>query len=77
MTRLKKELHAWPESKEELLALIESFDRLQKKHSRTYDLSLSIFGVHSTRSEIDAVVNADDKLAASGNLFAKKIDFWS
>ena len=31
MTRLKKELAAWPESKEELLALLESFHRLEKK----------------------------------------------
>lgn len=77
MTRLKKVLDAWPESAKEMLALIQSYFRLKEKHNREYDLALSIFGVSATRSEINAVLNSDDKLATAGTLLAEKIYFWS
>lgn len=77
MTRITKELDAWPESGDELLALIQRFDRLQKKHSREYALSLSIFCVPASRAEIDAVLSADDKLTSAGALLVRKLDFWS
>lgn len=77
MTRITKELDAWPESTEEMLSLIESFDRLQKKHAREYTLRLSVFGVLTTQAEIDAVLKADDKLAAAAVLHSRKLDFWS
>lgn len=77
MTRLKKELDAWPESKEELLALLESFHRLQKKHVKQYTLSFSIFGVPTGQTEITAVLEAEDQLAAATELLYRKLDFWS
>ena len=77
MTRLEKELDAWPESKEELLALLESFHCLQKKHVKRYTLSLSIFSVPTRQTEITAVLNAMDKLTAASNLLCQKLDFWS
>lgn len=77
MTRITKELDAWPESNEEMLSLIESFDRLQKKHVREYVLKLCIFGVPTAKAEIDAVLRACDKLAATAALHARKLDFWS
>ena len=77
MTRITKELHAWPESTEELLLLIESFDRLQKNHAREYTLSLSIFGVPTAQAEIDAVQKAENKPVAAAVLHARKLDFWS
>lgn len=77
MLRRKKELVAWPESKEELLALLESFDRLQKKHVKQYTLSLTIFGIPTSQTEITAVLDAWDKLAAAAELHYKKLDSWS
>ena len=77
MTRLKKELDAWPESKEELLALILSFHRLQKKHAKQYTLSLGIFGVPTGHTEIIAVLEAGDQLAAATELLYRKLDCWS
>lgn len=77
MTRLKKELAAWPESQEELLALILSFHRLQKKYVKQYTLSLSIFGVPTGQTEIAAVLEAGDQLAAATELLSRKLDFWS
>jgi len=77
MTRRKKELVAWPDSKEELLALLESFHRLQKKHDKQYILSLSIFGVPTRQTEITAVLHARDKLTAASKLICQKLDFWS
>lgn len=76
MVRLKKELDAWPESKEELLALILSFHRLQKKHVQQYTLKLSIFGIPTSQTEIAAVLEAQDKLAAAAELLYQKLDFW-
>lgn len=77
MTRITKELDAWPESTEEMLALIESFDRLQKKHVQGYVLKLYVFGVPTAQAEIDAVLKAGDKLAEAAALHARKLDFWS
>ena len=77
MTRIAKELDAWPESTGEMLLLIESFDRLQKKHVREYVLKLCVFGVPTTQAEIDAVLKAGDKLAEAAALHARKLDFWS
>lgn len=65
MSRITKVLGAWPESTEELLSLIERFERLQKKHSKEYALSLSIFSVPASRAEIDAVCKADEKTRRS------------
>ncbi|WP_041377710.1 hypothetical protein [Polaromonas naphthalenivorans] len=76
MTRITKELDAWPESNEEMLVLIESFDRLQKKHVREYVLKLCVFSVPTTQAEIDAVLKAGDKLAIAAALHARKLDFW-
>lgn len=76
MTRIGKELDAWPESSQELLSLIERFERLQKKHSNEYALSLSIFCVPTSRAEIDAVLRADGKMAAATVLLSTKLDFW-
>ena len=77
MTRLRKALVAWPDSKEELLALLGSFHRLQKKHDKQYILSLSIFGVPTRQFGITAVLNAGDKLAAAAELHYEKLDSWS
>ena len=77
MTRFTKELDAWPESTEEMLLLVESFDRLQKKHVREFVLSLCVFGVPTTQAEIDAALNAGDKLAAAAVLHSRKLDSWS
>lgn len=77
MTRMTKELDAWPESTGEMLLLIESFDRLQKKHVREYVLKLYVFGLPTTQAEIDAVLKAGDKLAEAAALHARKLDFWS
>lgn len=77
MTRVKQQLDAWPESAEEMLLLIESFDRLQKKHIREYVLKLCAFGVPTTQAEIDAVLKAENKLVAAAVLCARKLDFWS
>lgn len=77
MTRLRKELAAWPESKEELLALLESFHRLEKKHVKQYTLSLTIFGIPTRQAEIAAVLDAEDKLAAAAELHYEKLDSWS
>ena len=77
MARIKKELNAWPQSTEEMLSLLERFDRLRKKHSKEYALSLSIFSVPTSGAEIDAVRKAGDKHAAASELFAEKLDFWS
>jgi len=77
MTRIAKELDAWPESTGEMLLLIESFDRLQKKHVREYVLKLYVFGLPTTQAEIDAVLKAGDKLAEAAALHARKLDFWS
>ena len=77
MTRIAKELDAWPESTGEMLLLIESFDRLQKKHVQEYVLKLYVFGVPTAQAEIDAVLKAGDKPAAAAALHARKIDFWS
>ena len=77
MTCRKKELVAWPDSKEELLALLESFHRLQKMHDKQYILSLSIFGVPTRQAEITAVLDAGDKLAAAAELHYEKINTWS
>lgn len=60
-----------------MFAFIQSYFRLKEKNNREYDWALSIFGVPATRYEINAVLNADDKLAAVGTLLAEKIDFWS
>ena len=77
MTRMTKVLDAWPESTEEMLALIESFDRLQKKHVREYVLKLCVFGAPTAQAEIDAVLKAENKLAAAAELCARKLDSWS
>ena len=77
MTRMTKVLDAWPESTDEMLALIESFDGLQKKYVREYALKLRVFGALTVQAEIDAVVNAENKLGAAAELFARKLDFWS
>ena len=77
MTRIAKELDAWPESTGEMLLLIESFDRLQKKHVREYVLKLCVCGVPTAQAEIDAVLKAENKLAAAAELCARKLDFWS
>ena len=77
MTRMTKELDAWPESTEEMLVLIESFDRLQKKHVRGYVLRLYVFGVPTTQAEIDAVLQTENKLVAAAELRARKLDSWS
>jgi len=77
MTRMTKELDAWPESTGEMLLLIESFESLQKKHARAYALRLSVFGVPTTQAEIDAVLKAENKPAAAAALHARKLDFWS
>lgn len=78
MTRITKQLDAWPESTEEMLSLIESFDRLQKKHVREYVLKLCVFGVPTTQAEIDAaVLKVENKLAAAAALHSRKLDFWS
>ena len=77
MPRRKKELVAWPDTREELLALLESFHRLQKKHDKQYILNLSIFGVPTRQSEITAVLDAGDKLAASAELHYEKLNTWS
>jgi hypothetical protein len=77
MCASEKQLDAWPESKEELLALIGSFERLQKQHAGEYSLRLSVFGVLTTQVEIDAVLKANDKLGAAGELLYQKLDFWS
>ena len=77
MPRIEKQLDAWPESADELLALVQRFDQLQKKHCKEYVLSLSIFWVPTSRAEIDAVLSADDTLVAAGGLFSMKLDFWS
>jgi len=77
MTRMAKELDAWPESTEEMLSLLESFDRLQKKHVRECVLKLCVFGVPTAQAEIDTVLKAGDKLAAATALHARKLDFWS
>lgn len=73
----KKQLDAWPESTEEFLALMESFERLQKQHSGEHPLRLSIFGVLTTQVEIDAVLKANDKFGAAVELQRQKLDFWS
>lgn len=73
----KKELDAWPESKQELLALILSFHRLQKMHAKQYTLSLAIFGVPTRHTELIAVIEAEDQLAAATELLSQKLDFWS
>lgn len=77
MCTTKRQLDAWPESKEELLALVESFERLKKLHSGEHPLRLSIFGVLTTQVEIDAVLKANDKLGAAAELQRQKLDFWS
>ena len=77
MPRIEKQLDAWPESADELLALIQRFDQLQRKHCKEYVLSLSFFWMPTCRDEIDAVLNADDTLVAAGELFGMKLDFWS
>jgi hypothetical protein len=77
MPRRRKELVAWPDSKEELLALLQSFHRLQRKHDKQYILSLSIFGVPTRQSEITAVLDAGDRLAAAAELLYEKLDTWS
>lgn len=77
MHGIEKQLDAWPESADELLALIQRFDQLQKKHCMEYVLSMSIFWVATSRAEIDALLNADDKLVAAGKLLGAKLDFWS
>jgi len=77
MTRITKELDAWPESTEEMLLLIESFESLQKKHGKAYAHRLSVFGLPTTQAEIDAVLKAENKLAAAAVLHARKLDFWS
>ena len=77
MTRMTKVLDAWPESTEEMLALIESFDRLQKKYVREYALKLCVFGEPTAQTEIDAVFKAENKLAAAAELCARKLDSWS
>ena len=77
MTRIAKVLDAWPESTGEMLLLIESFDRLQKKHVREYALKLCVFGAPTAQAEIDAVFKAENKLAAAAELCARKLDFWS
>lgn len=77
MKRITKEMDAWPESADELLALIESFDRLQKKHVREYLLKLWVFGVPTSQAEIEAVLKAENKLVAAAELCARKLDSWS
>ena len=77
MHGIEKQLDAWPESADELLALIQRFDQLERKHCKEYVLSLSLFWVATSRAEIDAVLNADDTHVAAGELFAMKLDFWS
>jgi len=72
----EKKLDAWPESKEELLGLILSFHRLQKRHVKHYTLSLAIFGVPTGQAEIAAVFDAGDQLAAATELLSQKLDFW-
>ena len=74
---LKKYLEAWPESAEELLALLQSFDRLQKQHAKEYSVKLSIVGIATPQVEIDAVLKANDKLGAAGELLYQKLDSWS
>ena len=77
MARITNELDAWPESTEEMLSLLESFDRLQKKHVQECVLKLRVFGVPTAQAEIDEVLKAENKLAAAAELCARKLDFWS
>ena len=77
MCTSKRQLDAWPESNEELLALIESFEKLQKQHAGEYSLGLSVIGLLTTQAEIDAVLKANDRLAAAAVLLYRKLDSWS
>ena len=76
MRASKKQLDAWPESNEELLALMERFEKLQKQHAGEYSLGLSVFGLLTTQAEIDAVLKAKDRLAAAAVLLYQKLDCW-
>jgi hypothetical protein len=71
-----KLLDAWPESSAETLELIERFARLQQKHGTEYALELTLFCIPVSSTEIDAVLQAEDKLAAAGELCSKKINWW-
>lgn len=71
-----KQLDAWPESSAETLELIESFARLQQKYGTEYALELTLFGMPVSSTEINAVLEAEDKLAAAGELCSAKINRW-
>lgn len=76
VARKFKQLDAWPENADEALALIERFARLQHKHSSEYELELTFYYFHVSRKEIEAVLNANDKLAAASALMSEKLNRW-
>lgn len=76
VARKFKQLDAWPENSDEALALIERFARLQHKHSSQYELELTFYCFPVFRKEIEAVLNAEDKLAAASALMSEKLNQW-
>jgi hypothetical protein len=58
------------------LELIERFVHLQQKHGTEYALELTLFCIPVSSTEINGVLEAEDKLAAAGELRSTKINWW-
>lgn len=75
--RNAKILDDWPEDEQWALEALERFVHLDNKFGYQYDLSLTFYLWPVSRAEVDAVLTADNKLAAARALIAEKMDCWS
>lgn len=64
-------LHAWPSTVEALLKQLECYAKYRVKFP---ELELVLFGWTLTGKEVAAVLEADDKLAATQALYSQKIN---
>jgi hypothetical protein len=72
----KKILDDWPESAQEALIVVERYYHLSRKFADRYDFSLQLFQMPVAQHEVEAVVHAEDRLAAANALITKKINRW-
>ncbi len=72
----ERTLDDWPTDAAHALEALQRFAHLRKKFGNQYDLHLTLYGVPVRRSEINEVLNADDKVTAARTLITKKVNFW-
>lgn len=76
MTKPERILDDSPETAEETLLVVQRYYYLSRKFADRYDLSLQLFMYPVSTAEIEAVLHAEDKLAAADKLMTEKISRW-